>query len=384
MDKKKASEAVTKNVNKSNKTKAVTIKEKKDKLSSMLHRSAPALQKIATKHLEPQKIIQLALRSAAKNPKILDCTPQSILGCVFESQNLGLEIDSMGQSYIVPFGKEAQFIIGYRGLISLAQRTGNILYIHADLVRDGDDFDYGYGSEHFLKHKPQLGPRDKDYKDVYAIYACAKTKDGGFYFTILTVEEVEKTRMRSPSARSSTSPWRTDWDSMAKKTAVRQLSKYLPVSSEYDRALKLDEIIAMGKSQRLDIDRVDEEDKALLIGDEGIFTEPEEIDFTVEETEPKEPKKTSAKGKTKGKAKKEELKTEKEGDDKLFKEEDLEDITNWENPEFVIDQIKQCKSLDALTAFKHEHLKQLEAFGGKDHEAVDQAYLEVVKELRGL
>lgn len=368
------------------KTKSLAL-TKKDKLSEQLKKAIPQLEKVATKFLKPERMVALAMRSASKNPKILDCTPQSILGCVFESQTLGLEIDSLGQGYIVPFKDKAQFIIGYRGLINLAQRTGNIASIHADLVRNEENekghFVYQYGVNADLSHRPILKEWDAGFQDVYAVYAYAKLKDGGFYFVVLPKAEIEKTRLRSPSGRMKDSPWNTHWDEMAKKTAIRKLAKYLPMSIEFERAVKLDEMTAEGE-QNLDINKVDEDG---MINLDGIEDTPYEEDAPTEEPvappqkKPEEKKGVKAEEKT---ATKEAIKlnmseTVEEG---LFKE--AEEFENWESPQYCVDQIEKTVTMADLVKLEKEHKKDFDRFGGADAERIKSAFFSQSSKLRGI
>lgn len=346
---------------------------KREGLKKKLEEAIPQLQRIATKHIKPERMIQLALRSVAKNPKILECTPSSVLGCVFESQSLGLEIDSLGQGYIVPFKNQAQFIIGYKGLINLAQRTGKIASIHADLVRqeeiDKGNFDYAYGSEYYLRHKPLIKEWDSGYKDVTAIYAYAKLNDGGFYFVVLPKSEVEKTRLRSPSGRKSESAWATDWDEMAKKTAIRKLSKYLPMSIEFERALKLDELGALGQEQNLDINRINAD--GLIEFDLADVVEEKVVEKLEEK---KEESSTVAKKESSGSVKL-----------PMPEKEDLfDDAINWESVDYVVSKIKETTKMQELVELEKKHKADIDRFGGKDAERISATFLEKVNKLRGI
>lgn len=123
---------------------------------------------------------------------------------------------------------ESQFIIGYRGLIDLVRRSGQVSTIEAREVHENDEFDFSYGLNDTLHHKPKLGDRGA----VIAYYAIAKMKDGGYNFMVMSKEEVEKHRDKHAKAKNF-GPWKDEFDAMSKKTVLRQLIKYLPISIEY-------------------------------------------------------------------------------------------------------------------------------------------------------
>src|SRR5690606_11267902 len=125
--------------------------------------------------------------------------------------------------------KECQFVIGYKGMIDLARRSGNIESIYAQVVKENDEFEYQYGLEPDLKHKPAMKDRGK----TIGAYAVAKFKDGGYQFEFMSVDEIEKRRKRS--AAKDSGPWVTDYDEMCMKTVIRHMFKYLPISIEIMR-----------------------------------------------------------------------------------------------------------------------------------------------------
>ncbi len=187
------------------------------------------------------RIIKTVVTAAMKNPAILKCSKDSILLSVFQSLDLGLEIgNALGEAYLVPYGSTCQMIPGYRGLVSLARRSGKIRAIEARIVREGDEFDFTLGTSPSLTHKPVFSETPAEMRAVYAI---AFFNDGSTQFEPMVKAEVDAIRKRSRANGSG--PWVTDYDEMAKKTAVRRLSKYLPLSPELARAM---EIQAMAES----------------------------------------------------------------------------------------------------------------------------------------
>ena len=191
-----------------------------------LQQMAPEIQRALPKHLDADRLTRIAMTTIRQTPELLDCNIQSLLAAVMQSAQLGLEPNILGQAYIIPYGKEAQFIIGYRGMIDLARRSGHIESIYAHPVFDGDDFDYEYGLEPKLRHKPAIGDRGQ----FIGAYGVAKFKDGGYHFEFMPKSEINKRRARSAAKNSG--PWVTDYEEMACKTVIRHMFKYLPISIE--------------------------------------------------------------------------------------------------------------------------------------------------------
>ena len=193
---------------------------------------------------------------------------------------LGLEPGgALGHAYLIPFDKrqkingrwetvstEAQLIIGYRGMIDLARRSGQILSISARTVHVNDKFSYSYGLEETLEHSPcETGDRG----ELTHVYAVARLKDGGVQFEVMSRADVEK--VRALSKAGSSGPWVDHFDEMAKKTVIRRLFKYLPVSIELQKAVVMDERAEAGLSQ----------DNAAVITGEYSVVDDEQQSLTV-------------------------------------------------------------------------------------------------------
>ncbi len=205
--------------------------------------------------LTPERIVRIALTSVRQNPDLLRCDRASFVGAVIQAAQLGLEPGgALGHAYLIPFKGKVQFIPGYRGLIDLARRSGNIISIAAHVVYENDDFDFEYGLNEKLVHRPRLnGDRGKP----IAVYAVAHltTPNGqeGYGLEVMSVADVNKIKAGAPSGGKS-GPWTTHWDEMARKTVIRRLVKYLPVSVDLQRAVALDEMADAGVDQGLDLD----------------------------------------------------------------------------------------------------------------------------------
>jgi recombination protein RecT len=213
------------------------------------------IQRALPRHMTADRMARIALTEFRKNPNLMKCDPASLFGAVIQCAQLGLEPGgALGHAYLIPFENrkkgitEVQFIIGYRGMIDLARRSGQIVSLEAHAVYEGDQFVCEFGLESTLKHVPdwQNANRTKDDK-LQFVYAVAKLKDGGTQFEVMSRAEVIAIRARSRTASSG--PWVTDFPAMALKTVIRRLFKYLPVSVEMQQAVGLDEQVEAGLSQ---------------------------------------------------------------------------------------------------------------------------------------
>lgn len=249
------------------KTAATGTVAKTDKPKDLAHLIAsPAVQaqiKAALpRHMTAERMARIATTELRKTPKLMECTPMSFLGAVIQCAQLGLEPgNALGHAYILPYEKrekvgnqwktvhtEAQLIIGYRGMIDLARRSGQILSLSAQSVYRGDEFECVFGLDPTLKHIPDFNNAERAKpENLTFVYAVAKLKDGGTQFAVMSLAEINAIRARSKA--SSNGPWVTDFEAMALKTVIRRLFKYLPVSIEMQRAVALDEKADAGLPQ---------------------------------------------------------------------------------------------------------------------------------------
>jgi recombination protein RecT len=193
--------------------------------------------KMLAKHVDPDRFERMAINCVVKVPKLLSCDKLSFLKALMECASLGLEPDStFGYAYILPYGSQAKLIPGYKGLLELARRSGEISTIYAEVVRKDDKFKIVKGLHLDLIHEPSLDPEASD--EIIWAYAVARLKDGGVQFADMPRKEIDAIRARSRSGGNG--PWVTDFPEMAKKTVLRRLSKVLPMSAEYRKAEALD------------------------------------------------------------------------------------------------------------------------------------------------
>jgi len=219
-----------------------------------LQRYKDQIEAALPRHMTPDRMARIVTTEVRKVPQLLNCNPKSLFGAVIQASQLGLEPGSaLGQCYLVPYGKDVNLIIGYRGMLDLARRSGNIISIEARAVYEHDEFSYSFGLEPDLKHTPYQGANKGELTHVYTV---ARLKGGGLQWEVMTRAEVEDIRKQSKAANSG--PWVTHFDEMAKKTVIRRLFKFLPVSIEIQTAIGLDEQADAG---------VDQQNAAVIEGD---------------------------------------------------------------------------------------------------------------------
>lgn len=211
----------------------------------------PEIEKALPKHISVDRIARIALSAIRVNPTLAECTPISFMASLMQASQLGLEVNTpLGQAYIIPYknkGKlEAQFQLGYKGLVDLAYRSGQFKSIYAHVVYENDEFEFEYGLEQKLVHKPAKSNRGNPIW-YYAVYHL---KNGGYGFEVMSVEDIKEHAKRySQSFNSKYSPWQNNFDEMAKKTVLKRVLKYAPLSVEFMREVAQDETIKHEISQ---------------------------------------------------------------------------------------------------------------------------------------
>lgn len=245
--------------------------------------------------MTPDRFIAMAVSVIASNPKIKECTTASILGAVFQAAQLGLEVQpQLGHVSMVPFRNkgvpEVQFILGYKGKIELAYRTGRVTYIKAMPIYENDEFTQIEGTDSAIIHKPV--PLNQEKGKLTGAYAVAKIDTGATLFNIIDLAEIEDARERSKSKNSSFSPWNTDYVKMARKTAVHRLMPYVPVRVENKNliaeAMKADEQVIRYEDGQFEIEEDTTEDK---VQQQIESAEQKEIGFEDEENTQDKPTK---------------------------------------------------------------------------------------------
>lgn len=253
----------------------------KDQIAYLLNQKKGEIAKMLPAHLNAERLMKVAQIAATTTPALAKCDVPSLIGAIGQCAQMGLEPNTvLGHAYLVPFNtkrKDAdgnekwvnsvQVIIGYKGLIDLARRSGQIVSIAAHEVCENDQFNLVYGLDEKLEHKPALGNRG----EIIGFYAVAKLVGGGYAFEWMSSHQVLQIRDASQGyqqavkwKKEAAHPWTVHFPEMGRKTVIRRLAKYLPLSIEFQTAAAIDEQGAAGVDQHLD---------ATLTGDYSLVTD---------------------------------------------------------------------------------------------------------------
>ena len=275
------------------KQEAVAKKAEKPKsVKDLIEIRMPEIQKVLPSVISPQQFLRLTLNAIQSTPHLMECTMPSFYGAVMQCAQLGLKPNVNGEAYLIPFKNnkkggvyECQFIVGYKGLMLLARRSGEVANIDAQTVYENDEFDLSYGFDPALVHKPYLkGDRGKP----VGFYATVMLKDGGKSAHYMTVEDAQKYGKRYSKAYNN-SPWVTDFEAMAKKSCLRQVLKYAPMSTDVDGAIRTDEkVLKFEENKELDggiVEIEEDEPSAEDIAEAAADIQADEDGVVVEKTE---------------------------------------------------------------------------------------------------
>lgn len=238
--------------------KALTVREELFSKKEQFEMALP-------KWLTVDRLLRVIFSSLLKNPKLLDCTKESLFISIMQCAQLGLE-PILGRAYLIPYnnnklvnGKwqkvlECQFQPGYQGLVDLARRSGEIKDVFAMVVYEKDAFDLEYGTNRKLMHKPYLG---EDAGDPLGAYTVWENKEGLKSFEFMPLHEIYKRRNKSQAYQYAVAnpknenaqecPWIQWPEEQMKKTVVKHHSKLQPASIEFMEAVEMDDMAEIGK-----------------------------------------------------------------------------------------------------------------------------------------
>jgi len=205
-----------------------------------------AIAKALPKHMTADRMAMVAFSEIRKNPKLLSCSPQSLVASVITASQLGLEPGPLGHCYLVPFWNDrtksydVQLQIGYRGMLALARRSGEISDLYGQIVYTNDFFEVEYGLDRKLVHRPA---EDGDRGEPKGAYVVARFRDGGSFFDYMPWKEILRRRdtySKGAYDRSGNlqGPWKDEPEEMALKTVLRHAWKWLPMSVEVMRMVE--------------------------------------------------------------------------------------------------------------------------------------------------
>ena len=237
---------------------ALTTAPQPRQLKDLIESSAKELGRALPEHMKPERLVRIALTCIRQNPDLSKCTPESFLGALFTSAQIGIE-PIAGRAYLLPFNnakkkpdgswhtlKECQFILGYKGVVDLFYRHEKAINLNWGVVHEKDNFEMQLGTDAYLHHNVDYKSADRG--NVIGFWVMANLLNGGKPFQYMTAMEClehgkkhSKTWNKKISEWFSSSPWVSDFEAMALKTVLVQLCKILPLSVELQRAIGADE-----------------------------------------------------------------------------------------------------------------------------------------------
>lgn len=220
----------------------------------MLKKALPKVRNIIPKHVDGERLFSIAYMAMERNPKLLECTAISVLRGVIIGAQLGLDVSGVGgMAYLVPYRNtrtntmEAQFIIGYKGMIDLARRSKDVAWIYSGAVYANEQFDFVVNPIPKIFHKP-LNLDEDDAGDFLGTYAIAVFRDKDVPPQPFVMSKVQIDKIRSRSKAKDNGPWVTDYVAMGKKSSIRGLCGLLPQSPELAAALAIEDRVEAGES----------------------------------------------------------------------------------------------------------------------------------------
>lgn len=229
------------------------------------------IEKALPSVMTPERFTRIMTSAVSNNPKLAQCDAMSFISAMMTAAQLGLEPNTpLGQAYLIPYGKQCQFQLGYKGLIDLAYRSDQVKTIMAQTVYENDEFDFSFGLEPTLKHIPAKENRGKP---VW-YYAVFKLSNGGEGFEVMSYDDVLQ-HAKKYSKTFNNGPWQTNFDEMAKKTVLKKALKYAPLQSEFVKQMSTDETIKHEISKDMSEVPADYIDAEATEKEEGYKVDPE-------------------------------------------------------------------------------------------------------------
>lgn len=212
-----------------------------------LQKMEPQFANALPAHIPAERFVRVLMTAIQNNPKLLTCRRQSLFNAAMRCAQDGLLPDGR-EATIVPFGDTdddgkkqsdtASYMPMIAGIRKKARNSGELSDWYAEIVHEGDEFEFVLGDQPRLYHKPSLtGGRTRK---IVAAYSIAVFKDGTISREIMTIGEIEDVRQRY--SRSKRGPWSDPvaYPEMCRKTVARLHSKQLPMSSDLDDLLRRD------------------------------------------------------------------------------------------------------------------------------------------------
>lgn len=238
-----------------------------------LTKSRGAIEMALPKHLNPDRMLRLALTCFSTTPALRNCTAQSILSSVVVASQLGLEPGVAGQGYLIPYKNTCTFVPGWQGLVGLLNNTGRAT-AWTGAVYEGDTWEFELGSRPSCRHVP--GPNYGDPDQIIWVYACGKVNGSEQpVIEAWTKERVIKHRNRYNKVGERHYSY-AHFEMYARKVVLLQVLKYMPRSIELNNALVAADASELGNTTRVE---------------DGVIIE---VPSEIEDVTPRPPKKKEA------------------------------------------------------------------------------------------
>lgn len=213
----------------------LTPKQKTDAFMQSVLNRKQTLSQLLPKGMSPEWFLGEVRVAVARAPNLMGCDEVSLFDAITTCAQLGLSPSGrLGSAYLIPFKTTCTLVVGYKGYLDLAYRSGEVVSMQAQVVHEADDFEWEEGLNPILrlKRNPSIDPGPMTH-----VFAVAEMKGGARTFVVMLAREVLRIKARAPGAKKAGGPWDTDEAEMWKKTAVRRLLKMLPLSPQKAQGL---------------------------------------------------------------------------------------------------------------------------------------------------
>jgi recombination protein RecT len=209
----------------------------------MLDKFKGEIARALPQHLNADRMSRIALTAFRRTPSLSRCDPRSVFAAVIQAAQLGLEPDTLGRSYLIPYGSECQFVPGWKGLVDLVNRSGNAT-VWTGAVFEGDEFDWALGDRPFVSHRPA---GEADVSKLTHVYAVGRVRGSEYpVIEVWPIKRVMAHRDRYNKVGKRHYSFGNE-EMYARKVVLLQVLKYMPSSPELSQAVSLNNAAEIGR-----------------------------------------------------------------------------------------------------------------------------------------